>query len=424
MKIKSINIINYKGIEDLTVSFNSGVNLIIGNNGSGKSSLLAGISLALESLLFGIEDGNSKTITRSDVRVVPTLIGSVTDNIEYCTPVSVRCNFEIDGITYDTLYKYYENPSKNEATNQRDMNFEAIKKVRTLVNDKNSRLPLLSYQGDRRQFFTAKNAPDLPSGQIECRQGYRDCLNGMASVDAIQNWCAQMDYAGYRLGSEPIEYLLFKNIVSRFIIELEGNDQARVEFSPKLNRLVYSENGNGYLIHNLSAGYQSVLCLVMELAYRTALLNPNLNNVETLEGVVVIDEIDMHLHPRWQWKILGALRATFPKVQFIIATHSPIVISSAENAKLIVMKNPNSIKYLDDAYGYNVGDVLELTQESIDMPQEVKNWRKEIEQALDENDLSKAENIVRESANKLGEDSSAVKRMRDFLEVNKWIAEE
>ena len=162
----------------------------------------------------------------------------------------------------------------------------------------------------------------------------------------------------------------------------------------------------------------------MELAYRTALLNPNLDNSDDLEGIAVIDEIDMHLHPRWQWKIISALRATFPKVQFIIATHSPIVISSAENANLIVMKNPNSVKYLDDAYGYNVGDVLELTQESIDMPQEVKNWRHEIEQALDKNDLSKAEAIVQESANRLGEDSSTVKRMRDFLEVNKWIVGE
>ena len=146
-----------------------------------------------------------------------------------------------------------------------------------------------------------------------------------------------MDYAGYRLGQEATEYVLFKDIVSRFIRKLEDKNDISVEFSPKLNRLVYSESGRGYLVHNLSAGYQSVLCLVMELAYRTALLNPSLDSMEDLEGVVAIDEIDIHLHPRWQWKILGALRATFPKVQFVIATHSPIVISSAEDAKLTLV---------------------------------------------------------------------------------------
>ena len=255
-----------------------------------------------------------------------------------------------------------------------------MNKMQELVNDENSRLPLLSYLGDSRQFFTTANEPDRPSGQIERRQGYKDCLNGRASVDLIQNWCAQMDYAGYRLGHEAAEYILFKNIVSRFIMELEGLDKARVEFSPKLNRLVYSENeSRGCLVHNLSAGYQNVLCLAMELAYRTALLNPFLDSLENLEGVVLIDEIDMHLHPRWQWKILGALRATFPNVQFIIATHSPIVISSAEDSKLILMESPNKIRELPDAYGYNIGDVLELTQGSMDVPQEVKEWRKKIE---------------------------------------------
>ena len=187
---------------------------------------------------------------------------------------------------------------------------------------------------------------------------------------------------------------------------------------------MYSEGKDGYLIHNLSAGYQSVLCLIMELAYRTALLNPNLNDLKSLEGVVLIDEIDIHLHPRWQWKILGALRTTFPNVQFIIATHSPIVISSANDAKLILMESPNKIKYLPDAYGYNIDDVLELTQGSVNMPQEVKDWRREIEQALDENNLPKAEGIIQAAKDKLGKDSTTVARMRDFLEVNKWIVEE
>ena len=426
MYIKSVHLMNYRGIEDLTVNFDVGVNLIIGNNGAGKSSLLGGVSLALNSLLFGIENSGDKTLTRDDVRVVPSLVGSVTESLEYCTPVRISCNFELCGADYDTCYDYDEAPQGDVAiaTQKQQVKYEAISKIKELVNDKSSRLPLLSYQGDGRQFFTVSQEVNRPIGQIERRQGYKDCLKGTASVEEIQDWCAQMDYAGYRLGHEAEEYVLFKKIVSRFVKELEENDNVRIEFSPKLNRLVYSEGESGYLVHNLSAGYQSVLCLVMELAYRTALLNPNLDSMESLEGVAVIDEIDMHLHPRWQWKILGALQATFPKVQFIIATHSPIVISSAENAKLILMENPNRVKELADAYGNNVGEVLELTQGSSEMPEEVKQWRHEIEQALDENDLRKAERIIQATADKLGETSSTVQSMRDFLEVNKWIVDE
>ena len=426
MHIKSLHLVNYRGIEDLTVEFSAGVNLIIGNNGVGKSSLLGGVSLALNSMLFGIESSADQKLTRDDVRVVTALVGSVTESIKYCMPVSVHCVFELGGTDYDTSYDYDEDSQGDIAlaTHKQQVKYEAINKMKELVNDKDSCLPLLSYQGDERQFFTSMKQVNRPSGQIERRQGYKDCLKGTGSVGEIQDWCAQMDYAGYRLGQEATEYVLFKDIVSRFIRKLEDKNDISVEFSPKLNRLVYSESGRGYLVHNLSAGYQSVLCLVMELAYRTALLNPSLDSMEDLEGVVAIDEIDIHLHPRWQWKILGALRATFPKVQFVIATHSPIVISSAEDAKLILMENPNKVRELPDAYGNNVGDVLELTQGSSEMPDEVKKWRREIEQALDENDLAKAERIIQATAEQLGDASSTVRSMKDFLEVNKWIVDD
>ena len=72
------------------------------------------------------------------------------------------------------------------------------------------------------------------------------------------------------------------------------------------------------------------------------------------------------------WKIIDALCATFPKVQFIVATHSPIVISSAENASILRMLSPDKLEQLPNVYGYNTGDVLELTQDSPDMPEEVK----------------------------------------------------
>ena len=149
-----------------------------------------------------------------------------------------------------------------------------------------------------------------------------------------------------------------------------------------------------------------------------------MEDYKTVKGVVLIDEIDMHLHPRWQWKILGALRATFPNVQFIIATHSLIVISSEKDAKFILMETPNKVRYLPDAYGYNIDDVLELTQGSMNMAEEVKQWRQEIEQALDENDLPKAERIVKTAEDELGRGSTTVQRMKDFLEINKWVVEE
>ena len=119
----------------------------------------------------------------------------------------------------------------------------------------------------------------------------------------------------------------------------------------------------------LSAGYQSLLCMTMNLAYRMALLNPEAGtNMTHIPGIVLIDELDMHLHPKWQWNVIKALEETFPNIQFIVATHSPIIISSCKNENLILIKGNQEIKYLPNAYGYSVEDVLELRQESTAKP--------------------------------------------------------
>ena len=93
-----------------------------------------------------------------------------------------------------------------------------------------------------------------------------------------------------------------------------------------------------------------------------------------IPGIVLIDELDMHLHPKWQWNVIKALEETFPNIQFIVATHSPIIISSCKNENLILIKGNQEIKYLPNAYGYSVEDVLELRQESTAKPKENRGF--------------------------------------------------
>ena len=129
------------------------------------------------------------------------------------------------------------------------------------------------------------------------------------------------------------------------------------------------------------------------------------------------------MHPKWQWKILDALRATFPSVQFIVATHSPIVLSSAKDSRLIFMTSPNEVEILENAYGINVNDVLELRQQSTDMPPELKDLRKKMLRCLNDDDIQGAEAVLKEAVTKYGEDSALVKRLQEFFEMNKWMVE-
>ena len=122
------------------------------------------------------------------------------------------------------------------------------------------------------------------------------------------------------------------------------NEKPEIYYSSQLEEMVYQEGNNTMPITMLSAGYQSLLWIVMSLAYRWALLNPDItDNVNEAKGIVLIDEIDMHLYPKWKWNIVKALEETFPHIQFILTTHSPIVISSCKNEHLILITDDQTI---------------------------------------------------------------------------------
>lgn len=430
MYIKNIHIKNYKGIRELTLELEPGVTLVIGNNGAGKTSLLSALNVVLEGM-FALSNGilrksssqmksSSQIMTQNDIHTTSVTAGDVTESMKYHVPTLIGYEVEIDGKTYSQECRI-----EHEGNGTKFTTYDLSDKMQELLNQSDSALPLLNYQSIDRANLSSDIREAQLKGQFERRQGYVNSFIGRSSMEDVQDWCLSMAFEEFQSRRMIKEYETFRKIVSRFIQKIEGmKTEPKIELSPKLRRLVYSDNQEGQLINNLSAGYQSVLCMIMELAYRTVLLNPNIDGSEEVDGVVLIDEIDMHLHPKWQWKIIEVLCATFPKVQFIVATHSPIVISSAENARILRMLSPDKVEQLPNVYGYNTGDVLELTQDSPDMPEEVKRWRKEIEQALDDDNLTRAEAIVSTAENELRDHPTVAKRIREFFEINKWIAED
>ena len=162
----------------------------------------------------------------------------------------------------------------------------------------------------------------------------------------------------------------------------------------------------------------------MDIAYRGALLNPDASEgLSQIEGIVLIDELDMHLHPSWQWNVITALEETFPRVQFIIATHSPIIISSCKHERLIHISEEQEVYYLPDAYAYSVEDVLRYRQGSCEKPEIIEEWIKEFELAMNREDFQAAEMVVKKMKKELGEDHTEVKKLVGELEFNSWIEE-
>ena len=316
----------------MELEFTSGVNLLIGDNGVGKTSILEATAVILSGILKGVNGVPTKNILQSEIHFSVNERGDASSEIHFETPVEVACTINIKEQKF-----HCERLRLDENGNTRTKMFDdgIVKWMQETSNDPNTVLPLLCFQSDARvwQMRRGDFGKELKKKLNDRRCGYIGCLDYSLDIKGIQEWCLKMELNAFHKKREIKEYEAFKYIVAAFMKRI-GNltNLPKIYYSSQLEQLVYQEGDITMPISNLSAGYQSLLWMVMNLAYRLALLNPeNAEYLEKTAGIVLIDEIDMHLHPKWQWNIVNALQETFPNIQFILATHSPIVISSCKN---------------------------------------------------------------------------------------------
>jgi predicted ATP-binding protein involved in virulence len=149
------------------------------------------------------------------------------------------------------------------------------------------------------------------------------------------------------------QYLAVLHALEMF---MPGYTGLRIERRPRM-RMLINKDGQAFNILQLSQGERSLLALVGDIARRLAIMNPGLEKPLEGEGIVLIDEIDLHLHPLWQRTVVRRLRETFPNCQFILATHSPLVVSDPDNVRVLAL-SAGEIRELPDLYGMDVEQVF------------------------------------------------------------------
>ena len=175
--------------------------------------------------------------------------------------------------------------------------------------------------------------------------------------------------------------------------------------------MVVNKNGKKLDVGQLSQGEKSLMSLVGDIARRLAMMNPALENPLEGEGIVLIDEIDMHLHPTWQRSVIGNLNKTFPNCQFILTTHSPIVISETPNL-LVYALDDGEITRLNNLYGMDVNDVL-LSEMHADIRNaEVQTDFDVILNSLQTDDLENAKLRCAELQQKIAVDNLELNKMQ------------
>lgn len=365
MRLDKIHIRNYRGFEDLAVELNPQFNLVIGDNGAGKTSFLDACAVALSSFLSGIDNVKGKGIKRRDIHI-KTYDGQPRPQ----TPVLI----ETEGNLNNTFLKWDAkvlSHSKRVYTNHGLVKHNARDLLFFSRKGKRVKFPLIIYHGTGRLWQQAVEKTEYFKQLEGVELGYKNCLSQSSNNKAFISWYKTYADEIKKFDKEEDKVFLnvFNSTVSSFV--KEWTDMAYSFKTDELIGFMTNENGEKqYLSFNqLSDGYRNVIGMVADMTYRCIQLNPHLkeNVVKETEGVVLIDELDLHLHPNWQRDIVADLKRVFPKVQFIATSHSPFIIQSLKKEELINL-DTNNIKPDEDPFKQSIEDVAEDIMQVEGMP--------------------------------------------------------
>lgn len=383
MRINTIQIQNFRGYKKIDVPLNPNFNLIIGDNGSGKTAILEALTVAIGSFFLGIRGVYSKGFSQKDIH-----IATLDNSEEYSFPVVVEVSGTIDHHTVSWA-RTLNGPIPANRTTQKEADTvkvvaqQADNKVR---NGESVQLPLLIYYATGRLFDVARDSDEEKNLKKETTvissrfRAYNRSLESKSTHKQFQKWFKAKELSKIQKGSIDVSFELVKSTIVK---NLPNCINVYNEFDPDKPQGLKIELEDGRILpfNSLSDGTRNFFAILADMAYKCITLNPQLkeNALEETEGVVLIDELDLHLHPDWQRKIIKVLKDTFPKIQFIATTHSPFLIQETGSGQLIILKN-NAIHKITSGINLSIEDIAEELQYVIN-PQWSKSRQEMFEKA-------------------------------------------
>ena len=218
----------------------------------------------------------------------------------------------------------------------------------------------------------------------------------LVSRELLLSEIARWMYVQEELGSNGEHPLALKHLsalqeaTERFLPECKN---LRAEGSSK-SQLIVDKDGVTLNLRQLSDGERGMFALVLDLAKRLSQANPQLDNpIKEGSAIVLIDEIDLHLHPKWQRTVIKQLTETFPKCQFIATTHSPQIIAAVEPEQVLLLTDSRVIRP-DKTLGMDSNWILKYLMEAGDRPEESDSAIKEVESLIIDANFRKAREVI------------------------------
>jgi predicted ATP-binding protein involved in virulence len=410
MRIKTLILRDFRGIQELELKFdNAAPTVLIGPNGAGKSSILECLAILLSRLIGRIRSTSGTGRFFSDYDIT-------NGKNETSNELTISLN--------DKEYSWRVVKTRAGRKKQTITNLKEIQKIADeiqegLTKDPKTNLPIAVYYPvtravldiplrirGRREFDQLASYDNaLSSG----RQDFRIFFAWFRNQEDIEN--QEKGRQNYHYKDRQLEAV--RNAVYRLV---PGFSNLRVERSPL--RMAVTKNVEGsesqeVFVNQLSDGEKCLLALVGDLARRLAIANPGRNDALQGRGVVLIDEVDLHLYPAWQRIAVPRLQETFPNCQFIVATHSPQVLSSVKEANvymLMVLNGSIKAKRFPGPYGKDTNTILEELMEVEERPPEIKERILKYFERIESGELMEAEQLRQALALDIGEDDPELVR--------------
>ena len=418
MQIEKLTLTNLGRFENLEVDFAptadnpSNVTVFIGNNGAGKTSILDALATSLSWFAARMRTQKGSGIVIDELAIIDTAPAA---SITLQLSDDIKTNTDVALSSYQwTLVKARKGRKSDKSSNLSQLTQLADHYRQQLTDNDSASLPLIAY------YPVERSVLDIPLkimgkhsfSQIE---GYESALNQGVDFRRFFEWFREREdieneeksrlssrvITGYIEDLAKAEDTVFGNgenlgmsdtstdntgvvnetnrkfeKIAHIIKILESKHQdkqlnavrtaisafmpnlsnIRVQRKPRLHMAV-DKNGQSLNVMQLSQGEKSLMALVGDIARRLAMMNPELDNPLQGDGIILIDEVDMHLHPSWQRNLVPRFTDTFPNCQIILSTHSPLVISDQKNI-LVYLLSHGEIGTLPPLYGADVNTVL------------------------------------------------------------------
>jgi len=382
-RLEKLFLRNFRCFTECTIDLHPQLTVLVAENGRGKSAILNAIGIAFGLFVDILSDTkNNGYFNSMDVRevlVVREVDSELVSDMEPVFPTEIQAQGRIGGqlINWNRTIKEITSSHRPTSSGVKELR-QAAQKLREQVEDYSSvelgrplLLPLISFYGTDRHWVTTSQKDKMKASagtHLGRVSGYYGCLSASSSVTEVTKW--------YEDTVKKIRDPKFKDVLSTNIALLTAvREAAKVVIEPtgwsyldwdfSMDLLVVEHQDKRRLpLSSLSDGIRNMVALVADIARRCACLNPHLGEdaARKTPGILLLDEIDMHLHPGWQQQVVDLLQKAFPAMQMIVSTHSPHVLSTVDMKSIRIIRFDNGDGWLDppqfQTRGIESADVL------------------------------------------------------------------